>query len=430
MSYVVYRDVHQHYPVIVKGSGIDLWDATGRRYLDGASGALAANLGHGRRDIAEAMARQAERVAFAHTLRFTNAPLEDLAVRVDRLLYDGQHWYTYPTSGGSEAVETAIKLARHIQLLRGQPQRFRVLTFRPSYHGNSLGALSASGDPERQAPYTPLLSPAFVQAPPVAAACPGVSGSGTCPCLAAVQATLDAWGADTFAAVLFEPVTGSARSGFVPHPGFVAGLRQLAHAQGLLVMADEVMTGFGRTGRVLGSDHHGVRPDLLTAAKGLSGGYAPIGAVILSAPIYDELQQSSKPFVHGFTYSGNPVSAAASAKALEIVEQEELVARAERMGRLLADGLQEIAREVPMIETVRGRGLMQGLVLRPEPGLAARVVREAWNQGLILYLGHGEAEGGDGEHLLVGPPLVIDEAGVARLLDLLRTTLRMVAADL
>ncbi len=418
-SWVLHRDLHRRYPVITHGSGINLYDDAGKCYLDGSSGALVANLGHGRHDMAAAMAEQAGQVAYAHTLTFTTPALEELAREVSTLVGDSVPWYTYPTSGGSEAVETAVKLVRHIALLRGATGRHRILSFRPSYHGNSLGALAVSGDPVRQAPYRPLLGPAFVHAPPISENCSGIGADGSCPCLIAVEDTLREYGADTFAAVILEPVSGSARSGFTPHEGFVASLTRLAHRNGLLVVADEVMTGFGRTGKLLAMDHHGVRPDLFTAAKGLSGGYAPMGAVIVSGALYQELLGGPGSFLNGFTYSGNPVSARVAAKALQIVRDENLVARSADMGSRLHQGLLELAARHPVIRRVRGRGLMQGIVLEQISGIAARVVESAFEHGLILYHGHGAAEGGDGEHVLIGPPLIIDVDGIHRLLDLL-----------
>lgn len=422
-SLVLHRDLSRTYPEITHGIGIDLFDRTGKRYLDGSSGALVANLGHGRADIAAVMADQAHQVAYAHTLTFTTEALENMARLVNDLLADPTPWYTYPTSGGSEAMETAVKLTRHLQVLRGHPTRHRILSFRPSYHGNSLGALAVSGDPVRKAPYAPLLAPGFIHAPPIAEECPGIGPNGSCSCLDAVEGILEESGPETFSAVIIEPITGSSRSGFVPHAGLMKGLRELAHRYGLLVVADEVMTGFGRTGRVLGSDHHGIRPDLLTAAKGISGGYAPVGAVIVSTPIYEELRNSRGPFLNGFTYSGNPVSARVAGAALQILRDEHLVERAETMGDTLAAGLFDLQKRHPIIGRIRGRGLMRGILLEDREGIAARLVKSAFDRGLILYLGHGTAEGGDGEHILVGPPLIIDEPGIARLLDLLEKAL-------
>jgi adenosylmethionine-8-amino-7-oxononanoate aminotransferase len=440
-SHVFYRDPRRTYPQAAYGRGVYLWDTEGRQYFDAASGALVANLGHGRDDVARAVAEQTSKVALAHTSRFSTPVLERFAARVSRVV-GVPGWHVYPVSGGSEATETAIKLARHIQLLRGQPERYRVLSQRASYHGNTLGALAASGLAERKQAYAPLLSDAFVQVAPPSAECPGVgtdgSGSG-CACLDAFGKAIGRLkmetGTETVAAVIVELVGGSARSGFVAHAGYVAGLRQLCDAHGILLIFDEVMSGFGRTGCWMAFHHEGVTPDLLVAAKGLAAGYAPLGAVLVAEPLFAEVagpdpdpDQYQPAFIHGFTYSGNAVSAAAGEAVLEAIEREGLVDNAAREGARLRAGLEALAARHAWIRTVRGRGLMLGLLLADRPGLASAVTETAWQQGLILYQGHGEAEGGDSEHLLVAPPLVIAPAETDELLARLSDVLARVAA--
>ncbi|MFI5273809.1 MAG: aspartate aminotransferase family protein [Ktedonobacterales bacterium] len=416
MSAVFYRDPHTVYPAIARGQGVYLWDTAGKRYFDGASGALVANLGHGREDVARVLYEQARMVALAHTLRFTSPALERFAERVSRVA-GAPGWHIYPVSGGSEATETAVKLARHIQLTRGQGGRYRVLSRRASYHGNTLGALAASGLAERKRVYEPLLAEAFAQVAPPSAACAGVGPDGSCGCLAAFSEEIARVGADSVAAVIVEPVGGSARSGFVAHAGYLAGLRRLCDTHGILLIFDEVMSGFGRTGRWMAFHHDaGAVPDLITAAKGLAAGYAPLGAVLIANPLYEATFAEGSAFTHGFTYSGNPVSAAVGDQVLRIVEEQGLVECAAREGARLRAGLEALALTYGWIRTVRGRGLMLGLLLADRPGLAAAVAGSAWEQGLILYQGHGDAEGGDGEHLLVAPPLVIQPAETDELL--------------
>ena len=425
MTDVFYRSPAQQYPTIARGEGVYLWDTVGRRYLDGASGALVANLGHGRKEIAAAMARQAERVAFSHTMRFTSEAQEELARRVAALLPFGLS-HTYPVSGGSEATETAVKLARQYFLEIGQPQRFRVLSRWASYHGNSLGALSASGQIARRRPYEPLLSPAFHHFPPPAAGCPGPDADGECTCTRALRAAVERAGPATIAAILLEPVGGSANSGFVPHPGYMQAVRQIADQSGALLIADEVMTGFGRTGKALGMEHFHVAPDLITAAKGLSGGYAPLGAVVATDRVYDAIRSGSGRFAHGFTYGGHPVACAAGAKALEILEREQLVANASRMGDLMRSGLEEIGRRHAWVQEVRGLGLMQGLLLQPDPrpgARAARLSEIAFEAGLIVYAGSGGPDSTRGDHVLVAPPLCVTPAEIQELLGLLDAAL-------
>ncbi|HEX6796747.1 MAG TPA: aminotransferase class III-fold pyridoxal phosphate-dependent enzyme [Ktedonobacterales bacterium] len=426
MSHVFYRDPRRAYPQAAYGRGVYLWDTAGKQYFDAASGALVANLGHGREDVARAIAEQTSKVALAHTSRFSSPVLERFAARVSRVVGE-PGWHVYPVSGGSEATETAVKLARHIHLLRGQPGRYRVLSRRASYHGNTLGALAASGLAERKQAYAPLLSDAFVQVAPPSADCPGIGNNGSCACLDAFGEAIARLGAETIAAAIVELVGGSARSGFVAHAGYVAGLRRLCDAHGILLVFDEVMSGFGRTGRWMAFHHEGVRPDLIVTAKGLAAGYAPLGAVLVAEPLFAEVAEHPA-FVHGFTYSGNAVSAAAGDAVLAAVEREGLVENAAREGARLRTGLEALAALYGWIRAVRGRGLMLGLLLEDRAGLAAAVTETAWEQGLILYLGHGEAEGGDSEHLLVAPPLVIAPVETDELLARLGNVLDRVAA--
>ncbi|MDA8332840.1 MAG: aspartate aminotransferase family protein [Candidatus Dormibacteraeota bacterium] len=429
MSRVFYRDLRRSYPVIDHGEGIFLFDSTGKRYLDGASGALVANLGHGRREIAEAMAAQAQRVAFAHTSRFTSAPQEELAERVARLLPYGL-CHLYPVSGGSEATETAVKLARQFHLESGQPARHKVLTAWSSYHGNSLGALAASGHLARRRPHLPLLSPAFEHFEPPRESCQDAPEGGSCPCLSALARAIERADPSSVAAIILEPVSGSAASGRVPHPGYLKGVRRLADEYGILLVADEVMTGFGRTGEIIGMVHSGVAPDLITCAKGLSGGYAPLGAVVCGERVYRAFAEGSGRFAHGFTYSGHPVACAAGARALKILEEEQLVDNARRMGEMLRSGLESLGDRHPIIRRVRGVGLMQGLVLEEgvRPGAnAAALANAAFAEGLIVYPGSGGASSTTGDHLLVAPPLVIREGEVDQLLSLLDEALGRLA---
>jgi len=432
MSDIFYRAPGSRYPVIARGEGVYLWDTEGRRYLDGSSGALVANLGHGRREIADSMARQAAAVGFAHTQRFTSEAQEALGNQLAALLPYGLA-HTYPVSGGSEAVETAIKLARYYFLERGEPERYRVIAQWPSYHGNTLGALAASGHLGRRQPYDPLLSPAFLHVPQPQTHCPGPGPDGFCPCAEQLRSTIARAGSSTVAAVIWEPVSGSAASGFVPHPGFLAQVRRLCDQAGILLIADEVMTGLGRTGLTLGSEHHEVRPDIVTLAKGLSGGYAPLGAVVATDHVYETIRNGSGRFVHGFTFGGHPVACAAGAKALEILVHEQLVERSARMGALLAEGLARLAQQHSVIREVRGRGLMQGLVLATDPRSAgrraSRLAQLAMDRGLLIYPGSGGAASTFGDHALIGPPFIIDEAELGHLLSLLDDSLRQLASE-
>ncbi len=426
MSGVFYRSPVKAYPTISHGRGVFLWDTDGREYLDGSSGALVVNIGHGRTEVAEAMAEQASRVAFAHTARFTSEAQERLGALIARRL-EPETYFTYLVSGGGEATETAIKLARQYHLERGQAKKVKVMARWASYHGNTLGALAASGHLARRRPYEPLLAnQVFVH---FEGAVPH-SPDSACLCLAHLEARIQQENPETISALILEVVGGSALSGFVPHPGYLKGVEQLCRRYDILLIVDEVMTGMGRTGDWWAHRAEGVRPDMMTLAKGLASGYSPLGAVVAHETVWETIRHGSGTFAHGFTFSGNPVSAAAGVKVMEIMEAEDLVRRGQEQGRVLAQTLERLKDESPLIESVRGRGLMQALVLKPVPGRPGAVAQglgdDAFQHGLIIYPGNGSSGSTEGDHLLVAPPLTVSVAEIAELGERLLASLKRV----
>ncbi|PSR23888.1 MAG: aspartate aminotransferase family protein [Sulfobacillus acidophilus] len=430
MTHVFYRSPSRSYPMVSHASGVYLWDTEGKRYLDGSSGALVVNVGHGRTEVVQAMAQQAQRVAFAHTMRFTSQAQERLgALLAERL--EPERYYTYLVSGGSEATETAIKLARQYHLERGDERRTKIMSRWASYHGNTLGALAASGHLARRRPYSPLFAhQTFVHFDvPVAQA-----HAGPCSCLDSVQARIQQEDPRSIAALIIEVVGGSALSGFVPHAGYLKGLEDICRQHGILLIVDEVMTGMGRTGSWWAHTTEGLRPDLMTLAKGLSSGYSPLGAVVAHETVWRTVAEGTGSFAHGFTYGGNPVSAAAANAVIEIMEQEHLVANAKAQGERLHQGLLALAAQSPLISQVRGRGLMQGVVLQSLPGepgtVATRLGQDAFSHGLIVYPGSGSPDRLDGDHLLIGPPLSIRPHEVDELLEGFAASVQRVAQTL
>lgn len=424
-SSVFYRTPVKRYPVAVRGEGVYLWDADGRRYLDGSSGALVANVGHGRAEVAEAMAGQARRLGFAHGSQFTNEALEEVAELLARLA-PGGGWRFFAVSGGSEATETAVKLARQVQVERGQPGRYRILSRWTSYHGASLGSLAASGLRGRRRVYEPLMNlGAFPKAPK-----PDPRLDGRADALE-LERVLVAEDPETIAAVMVEPVIGASDAALAPAPGYHAELRRICHRHGVLMIADEVMTGVGRCGLNFAIDADGVRPDAIVVGKGLAAGYAPLAGVLASAEVYETVRAGSGRFTHGFTYNGHPVSAAAGAAVLRIVEREGLVEAARERGARLLEGLRGLRERHPAVLEARGRGMLLGLVLGdpatgepfPEPGLADRVGAAAFERGLVVYPGSGAWDGERGDHLLLGPPLSVSDAEVDEMLGLLDAAL-------
>ncbi|MDL2344205.1 aminotransferase class III-fold pyridoxal phosphate-dependent enzyme [Deinococcus sp. MIMF12] len=422
-SSVFYRS-RKPYPTAVRGEGVYLYGAGGRRWLDGSSGALVANIGHGRSAVAEAMARQAHELPFVHGSQFTSDVLEEYAARLTAFLrLPGFRFWA--VSGGSEANESAIKLARQFHVERGEPERYKVITRVPSYHGASLGALAASGMGARRAMYAPLMNEAAW--PKMPKPDPRLSGEADAERLRAV---LEEAGPETVAAFICEPVVGASDAALAPNPGYHARIAQICREYGVLFVADEVMSGMGRCGAPLavrlyqeeaGGD---LNPDIVVLGKGLAAGYAPLAGLAASPELYATVMEGSGAFQHGFTYAGHPVSVAAGLAVLEIVEREGLPGRARAQGGRLLAGLRDLQGRHHAVLEVRGHGLLLGVVLGDPttgeacaaPGLAGRVAAAAWERGLITYPGTGAVDGVRGDHLLLGPPLSITDAETDELL--------------
>ncbi|MEA2610685.1 MAG: hypothetical protein QOG32_411, partial [Chloroflexota bacterium] len=429
-------------PIAVRAEGSTIWDSTGRAYLDAAGGAIVVNVGHGRREIAAAMADQAGRLAYAHGSTFTTEPLEAYAreVAVHLPLDDPA---IYPVSGGSEAIETALKLARAYHLARGETERWIVVARWGSYHGNTLGALDLSGRRPLRRPYEGWLgrfrhvSAAY----PYRAGLPGANALGTAEDLAAeLDRTFEAAGPGTVAAFVAEPIVGATLAAAVPPEGYWPAIAEVCRRHGVLFIADEVMTGFGRTGRWFALDHWGVRPDILVAAKGASSGYWPFGFAAASEEVYAAVTAPGSGFVHGFTYSHAPVGAAVAREVLRILETESLVeasaAKGERLVALAADAFGSH----PAVGEIRGRGLMVGVELvadrasrEPFPRaarIAESVVAAARDRGVLVYSGTGNANGIDGDTILLGPPFVVTDAELDDIVEVLAESIEVaVVAD-
>jgi adenosylmethionine-8-amino-7-oxononanoate aminotransferase len=427
-SFVFHRPLGRELPAIARGEGALLWDTDGKRYLDGAGGAVVVNVGHGRREIAEAMAAQAASAAYVHGTQFTSDVLEDYARRLAAHA-PGDCTRLYLVSGGSEASETAVKLARAYQLAVGQKDRHKVVRRSVSYHGNTLGALALSGRPNLQAPYRPMLAATPEAAAPFCHHCPLGKTYPECAiaCADDLEAVIEREGPATVAAFLAEPVLGASAGAAVPPDGYARRVREICDRHGVLLVADEVMTGFGRTGRFFASEWDRVAPDLVTCGKGMSGGYAPVGAVLASERVVEAIAEKGG-FTHGFTFSHNPVTAAACRATLDILERESLVeqaaARGETLGRLL-----EPLRAHPHVGDLRGRGLLWGVELaadtatrRPFPRSerkAEAVAAQAFRDGLVTYPSGGCADGTNGDVILLAPPFVVAEAQLAEMVAIL-----------
>ena len=435
------RSTSPNPPVAVEAHGATIVDADGRAYLDAAGGAIVVNIGHGRREVAAAAADQLGRLAYAHGSAFTTEALERYAAEVGpRIPVDDPA--LYPVSGGSEAIETALKLARSIQLARGESGRTRVISRWSSYHGNTLGALDLSGRKPLRRPYEVWLgrfdhaSAAY----PYRGGYDGAMALGTTAELVdELEQMIRTAGEGTVAAFIGEPIVGATLGAVEPPDGYWPAIAEVCRRHGILLIADEVMTGFGRTGTWFGMDHYGVRPDLLVAAKGATSGYWPFGFVAAAGALVDQVGAAGG-FVHGFTYSHQPAAAAVAREVLRILEAEALVpasaAKGIRLRELLADRLGAH----PSVGEIRGRGLMVGVEFvldratkAPYPRAARlieTVVRIARERGFLLYAGSGNANGVDGDIVLLGPPFVITDEELVRLADGIRDSLDAALAEI
>jgi adenosylmethionine-8-amino-7-oxononanoate aminotransferase len=426
-------------PVAVSARGCTIRDATGREYLDASGGAIVVNVGHGRSSVAAAMSEQASRLAYAHGSVFTTEPLEAYAAEIGPYLpVDGPA--IYPVSGGSEAIETALKLVRAYHLARGQPDRQVVFARWGSYHGNTLGALDLSGRRPLRRPYEAWLGRFrhLSAAYPYRAGLPGSHALGDSGELAAeLDRAIGAAEPGTVAAFVAEPIVGATLGAVAPPEGYWPAIAAVCRRHGVLLVADEVMTGFGRTGRWFGMDHWAVRPDILVAAKGATSGYWPFGFVAAS----DEVSRTvaAGGFVHGFTYSHAPIGAAVAREVLRILEEESLIAASAEKGGRLLHMLRDRLRSDESVGDVRGQGLLVGVELvadretrAPFPRrhrLAESVLRRARELGVLLYSGTGNADGTDGDVLLIGPPYVVTDDDLETIATVTAAAIAAAAAE-
>ncbi|TIT00980.1 aspartate aminotransferase family protein [Mesorhizobium sp.] len=424
MTHILHRQIHATLPVAAGGKGIELFDRDGRAYIDASGGAAVSCLGHSHPDVTAALHAQADKLAYAHTSFFTNEPAERLA---DRLVAGAPQGisHVYFVSGGSEAVEAALKMARQFFVETGRPERRNVIARRQSYHGNTLGALAAGGNEWRRAQFRPLLIDTHHIDPCYAYRYQEAGESEEAYGLRAAQALEDKileLGADTVMAFVAEPVVG-ATAGAVPAvSGYFRRIREICDRYGVLLILDEVMCGMGRTGTLHACEQDGVAPDLMTIAKGLGGGYQPIGAVLLSRRIFEAFAEGSGFFQHGHTYMCHPMACAAALAVQEVIARDDLLANVQAMGAHLSRRLSERFGNHAHVGDIRGRGLFMGVELvedrstkapfDPKLKLNARVKREAMARGLLVYPAGGTIDGVRGDHVLLAPPFIIDASAI------------------
>jgi len=429
-SRVLHRSLRETPPRAIGGEGVWLIGDDGRRILDASGGAAVSCLGHQHPRVLEAMARQASKLAYAHTSFFSSEPAEALA---DKLVghEPGGLGYAYLVSGGSEAIEASIKLARQYFIEAGQPQRQRFIARRQSYHGNTLGALAAGGNAWRREPYAPLLSAAFSHVTPAFAYHEKRDSESEADFVARLAAELEAefqrLGPENVAAFIAEPVVG-ATAGCVPAPeGYFRAVREICDRHGALLILDEVMSGMGRTGTRHAWEQEGIAPDIQAIAKGLGGGYQPIGAMLASTRIVDAIRDGSGAFQHGHTYLAHPLACAAALEVQRVIDDEQLLDRVKTLGAQLERRLTERFGNHRHVGDSRGRGLFQAIELvadratrtpfDPALKLNQRIKATAFEGGLGCYPAGGCMDGRSGDHVLLAPPYIATPDDIDMIVD-------------
>jgi adenosylmethionine-8-amino-7-oxononanoate aminotransferase len=434
------RNFRKAYPEAVAGEGCYIRTADGRRILDAAGGAAVVTIGHGVAEIGRAMAEQSAKLAFAHTSQFHTGVAEQLAARLRALappnLRAGR---VYFTSGGSEATETALKLVRQYWVERGQPQRARIVSRWQSYHGSTLGALSVSGNVPRRRLYAPLLAdwghipPCYCYRCPLGRTYPECNVA----CADELDALLRQTAPETVGAFICEPVAGATLGAAVPPEGYLERIAEVCRRHGILLIADEVMTGMGRTGRNFAVEHWGVQPDLILVGKGIASGYAPLGAVLVAPHVVEAIAGGSGAFEHGFTYQAHPVSIAAALAVLDFIVRNNLFARVAPTGEEFLRALEPL-KKLPIVGDIRGRGLLAGIEFvrhgsrepfPPEAKVAERIRQAAYAEGAATYPIQGCADGERGDHLLLAPPFIISSAEIAAIARALTAAITRVARE-
>ncbi|WP_213396245.1 aminotransferase family protein [Yoonia sp.] len=419
-------------PVLAEARNVYMWDIEGKRYLDGSSGAMVSNIGHSHPTVLAAMRAQMDKSTFGYRLHFETDPSERLAAKTAALMPEGMEKVFF-VSGGSEAVESALKIARQYALAVGQGSRWKVISRSPSYHGCTLGALAITGYGPLADPFAPMMQ-MMPKVPAPRAYLDGLNpddlATGT-HYVAMLEAEIVAQGPDTVLAFIVEPVGGASTGALVPPAGYMQAVREICTRHGVLLIHDEVMCGGGRTGAFLGADHWGVAPDIIALSKGFGAGYAPLGAMIAHDRIVNPVLDQGG-FAHGFSYAGNPLACSAGLAVLEVIEAEGLIQNAARIGAILKSRLEGLMDRFPFIGDVRGKGLLLAFELVADrdtmeplpPALNAylELVELAYEEGLIIYA-RRTRDGRAGDHFLVCPPMTASEAHVDEIIEKLTAAL-------
>ncbi|MCA9938946.1 MAG: aspartate aminotransferase family protein [Anaerolineales bacterium] len=427
---VFYRKMSHRRPMISHGEGIYLYDTTGKRYIDGSGGPLVANVGHGRAEIVAAMQQQAMAAAYIHAIMFTSEPLEQYSRELAQVipLPDPRFFYL---SSGSEVVEGALKLARQIQMARGENGRYLVICRSLSYHGMTLGALSVSGRPGMRTPYLGLLQNMPHIRHPYPYRFPATGEE----LASRLEESILAYGPENVAAFIAEPISGASLGAATPPDDYWPRIRDICDHYGVLLISDDVLVGMGRTGKWWGLQHWNVQPDILVTSKGTAGGYFPFGFIAAKGTDVEQIHQTLGDFNHGGTFSHHAVGAAAALATLHIIQQEKLVENAASMGDLLGFKLWQALAHHPHVGDIRGKGLFWAIEIvqdreskTPFParkGVAWKIWQRAFDAGLIVYYSQGCADGRDGDLIMLGPPLTITPDQIEEMVGILAEAIQV-----
>jgi adenosylmethionine-8-amino-7-oxononanoate aminotransferase len=429
MTRILHRTIAHTYPVAARGEGIHLWDATGKQYIDASGGAAVSCLGHGHPDVLAAMHAQLDKLAYAHTSFFTTEAAEDLAHDLVAHAPSGIS-HVYFVSGGSEAIEAALKMARQYFVEIGEPERRNFIARWQSYHGNTLGALAVGGNAWRRKEFAPLLIDTHHVSP-----CSEYRGkrADETPRQYAerlareLEAKIAELGAKTVIAFIAETVGGATAGCIPPVEGYFERVREICDRHGILLILDEVMCGMGRTGTLHACEQDGIAPDLMAIAKGLGGGFAPIGAVLVRNTVIDAFARGSGLFQHGHTYLGHPLACAGALAVQKVIRRDNLLANVRRQGEHLRRRLNERFGNHHLVGDVRGRGLFQAIELvldraskitfDPKHKLHAHIKSQAMARGLMVYPMGGTVDGVHGDHVLLAPPFIATEGDIDTIVE-------------
>ncbi|PGM52202.1 aspartate aminotransferase family protein [Bacillus sp. AFS053548] len=423
-DYLIKPLLGQHYPMISHGKGVYLFDKDGNRYIDGSSGAITVGIGHGVEEIIDVMTEQAKQVSFVYRSQFTSEPAEKLAKKLSDITQGDLNW-TFFVNSGTEATETAMKLAIQHYQEKGMKGKNKILSRWMSYHGITIGALSMSGHPLRRQRFVPILEDYPSVSPPYCYRCPFNLEHPSCDlaCATELETAIDRIGPEHIAAFIAEPIIGAAGGAIVPSKGYYQRIKAICEKYDILLIADEVMTGLGRTGKMFAMEHWGVQPDIVTLGKGLTSGYTPMAAMIASDRVIEPIMQGSKLVMSGHTFSANPLSAAVSLAVIEYVEKHNLVQAAEEKGNYLLNKLQGLKEKFPYIGDVRGKGLLIGIEFIHDIK-SSSFIQKVMSKGLLLYPSVAGKNGKEDSAFMIAPPLTITYGELDELLQILTEGLK------